>query len=120
MEIYLYANTRGTFGAPDSIIAFESREAVNAYIKRAYEWVVLCTIDKYGKMPEGAETLDEFRKRVWDNCVSKSELWTETHVAKDWEKALEIREERRQKQRRLAQMEMPRFYRDPNPVDLPF
>ena len=120
MEIYLYANTRRTFGAPDDIIAFESREAVNAYIKRAYEWIVLCTIDKQGKLPESAETLDEFRKRVWDNCVSKSELWTETHVTNDWEKALKIREERLQKRRRLAQMEMPTFYRDSEPVDLPF
>ena len=77
---------------------------MNKYIERAYDWIVLCTIDKRGKLPEGVETLDEFRKRVWKSCVTKSELWTEAHVAKDWELALRQREEKKRKKLELDQL----------------
>lgn len=97
MEIYLYANLSGTLGAPSTVIAFESREAVNDYINAAYEMAVLSAIDRYGKLPEGAETQDEFRTRVWHACVTSSELWTPSHVAQDKEKALAEREERKRR-----------------------
>ena len=130
MEIYLYANLNRTFGAPDCVIAFQSREAVNKYIERSYDWIVLCTIDRHGKLPEGAETLDEFRQRVWKSCVTKSELWTEAHVTKDWEMALKQREEKKRKELELEQLrksgELKRMFKrmfDPTTavkVDLPF
>ena len=50
-----------------------------------------------GKLPEGVETRDQFRTRVWHACVTKSELWTTDHVAQDWKAALEVREERRRR-----------------------
>lgn len=98
MEIYLYANLSRVREAPDAVIAFESREAVNAYLNAAYDWVALCTMDRHGgKLPEGVETRDEFRTRVWHACVSKSELWTTDHVARDWKAALDAREERKRR-----------------------
>lgn len=98
MEIYLYANVSGVRCAPDAVIAFESREAVNAYLDAAYEIVALNTMDRNGgRLPEGVETLGEFRTRVWHECVTKSELWTPDHVAKDRKAALEAREERRRR-----------------------
>lgn len=98
MEIYLYANLSGESCAPDAVIAFESREAVNAYLDAAYEMAVLSTMDRHGgKLPKGVDTLDEFRTRVWHACVTKSELWTTDHVARDLKMAREEREERRRK-----------------------
>lgn len=99
MEIYLYANLSGEKGAPSAVIAFESREAVNAYLIAAYKWAILCTKDKFGGKLQGIETQDEFQKRVWHACVTKSELWTTDHVAQDWKAALDAREERK---RRMA------------------
>lgn len=96
MEIYLYANLSGTSSAPDAVIAFDSREAVNAYLNAAYEIAVLSLMDKRGgRLPKGVETQDEFRTRVWHSCVTKSELWTTHQVAQDRKKALDEREERR-------------------------
>lgn len=96
MEIYLYANLSGASCAPDAVIAFESREAVNAYLDAAYEIAALSTMDKNnGRLPEGVETRDEFRTRVWHACVTKSELWTPAHVAQDLKMALDKREERK-------------------------
>lgn len=96
MEIYLYTNLSGVYCAPDAVIAFESREAVNAYLNAAYDMVALSTMDRHGgKLPEGVETRDEFRTRVWHACVTKSELWTPNHVAQDLKKALVEREERK-------------------------
>lgn len=96
MEIYLYANMSRVREAPDAVIAFESREAVNAYLNAAYNWVALCTMDRHGgKLPEGAETRDEFRTRVWHACVTRSELWSTKHVAQDLKLALDAREERK-------------------------
>ena len=122
MALYLYANTHGIYGAPDTVVAFADREAVNAYLKAAYEMAVLNTTDKYHlEKLEGVETLDEFRKRVRDKCVSKSELWTTNHVAKDLQLARSEREKRKQEQeqRRLAVMKLLACYRDKNPVDRP-
>lgn len=96
MEIYLYTNLSNAYGAPNAVIAFESREAMNAYLNAAYDVGVLFTKDHHGgKLPEGIETRDEYRTRVWHACVSRSELWTTSHVAQDLKKALDEREERR-------------------------
>ena len=108
-EVFIYANINDTYAAPRGAKVFESREAVNAYLKAAYDYNVLCTMDFYGgkKCLDGIETLDEYRTRVWHDCVGKMVPWGLKDIADDYQLALKEREERRNSRRWQVSTEPP-------------